>query len=262
MSLIKDTHLHTNRIALYSYISMCKGLNHRLLFSVPKFLKWAGFQSDSHTGGINDKVLMTLNELRDRGCISYRDSPSRTATFELNVDVQVCYDMNGTDFALLYIDEIERIVNYERNNIKDSHLNSYAILLVFACIRRKIWRRPNELKPEEQTLEGIEARKDRVIEAYNATYKEIAFELGLSDRTVSEAVRILIQLKLIVIREAFHIRDDDGNYHTPDIIFANYEKREDKYLLDYGINYAYGEIERKAKQIDKYSVKGYKLKAV
>ncbi len=261
MSIITDKQLHANRIAVYSYISMWKGINHRLLFSVPKFIEWAGFKSDSHTGGINDKVLMTLDELCNKGYIIYCDTPSKTSPFELNVDIQYCYDMNGTNFSLLYIDEIERIMNYRRNNIKDTHLNSYTVLLVFAFIRRNIFRRPNELKPEEQTPDGIETRKYRIIEAYNATYKDIAAELGVSERIVSQAVQILVKLKLLVFREAYHIKDDQGNYHTPDIIFANYEKREDKYLLDFGLDYAYAEIERKAEMIDKKSVKGYKLKS-
>lgn len=241
---------------------MYKGLNHRLLFSVPKFVEWSGFKSDSHSGGINDKVLRTLDELNTIGCIKYSDTPSKTSTLELNVDIQLCYDLNEDNFALLYIDEIEKIMNYKRENIKDTYLNSYAILLVFAFIRRNIFRRPNELKPEEQTPEGIEERKYRIIEAYNATYKDIAAELGLSERTVSQAVQILVELKIIVIREAYHIKDDYGNYRTPDILFANYEKREDKHLLDYGLEYAYAEIKRKAEQINKKSVKGYKLKSV
>lgn len=262
MALATDTNLHTNRVAIYTYIGMYKGLNHRLLFSVPKFLKWAGFQSDSHTGGINEKVLITIDELCNMGCIKYCDTPSKTSAFELNVDIQSCSDLNGTNFALLYIDEIDKIVNYEKHNIKDTHLNSYTILLVFAYLRRNIFRRPNELKPEERSPEGIEKRKYRIIEAYNTTYKAIASELGLSERTVAKAVNILVQLDLIVTREAYHIKDKDGNYHTPDIIFANYEKRENDYLLDYGLKYAYSEIERKAEIISKNAVWGYKLKAV
>lgn len=260
MSVIINTDMNINRVAVYTYINMFRGLNNRLLFSVPKFLNFFGFKSDSHPGGVNEKVISTLDGLTDMGYLVYCDKPSKTAAFEIKVNTDVCRDACENDFAMLYIDEIEKVIDYRRDNIKDTKLNSFTNLLLFAYIRRKIFRRPNLLQPEERYPEKIEERKHKIIEAYNTTFKDIANGLKISERVVSKATDNLVRLKLIVVREAFHVHDETDKYYTPDCIFANYEKREGPYLLDAGYDYANEEIERKAEQINKKSVLGYKLK--
>ena len=116
--------------------------------------------------------------------------------------------------------------------------------------------------PEERYPDMIKDRQKRCPEAYADSYKHIASELGISERTVSESVKILEKFQLIVYKEAYHIKSEECDYVTPYTMFANFEKRENKYLLDSGLRYAYSEMERKAKQIDKNSVKGYKLKNI
>lgn len=260
MSVALDTELDKCRMALLAYIAMYKGLNGRMLFSIPKFVEWAGFKSDSRTGCINEKVLDVLNELSHLGyIIFYGDNPTKTSVFELIIDRRFLSEMCGNNFCILWVDEIERIMKYERSNLKDTHLNSFSVFLVFTYLRRNIFRRSNELQPEECYPEKIKSRKERLPEAYAITYKEIGEKLGLSQNTVTKAVKILEQLKLIVVEEAYRIKMEDGEYRTPYTMFANYEKREDKYLLDSGIEYAHREMELKVKQIEKYSPY-YKLK--
>ena len=77
--------------------------------------------------------------------------------------------------------------------------------------------------------------------------------VGLSERTVSKAVEVLQELKLIVIDECFRIRNEQGDFRTPYTLFANYEKRDGKYLVLSGLDYARGELERKAKKINEYN---------
>lgn len=260
MSLLVDNKLDKNRVSIYAYIAMYRGLNSKVLFSVPKFLEWAGFKSDTRSGGINDKVLDTLNRLSDMGYFVYLDEMTRTSTAEIKVDMQFINEECEDDFAFVYIDEIEKIMKFKKNNPKDAHLNSFSVLLTFAYLRRKIFRRINELKPEERYPEQMAERRERCPEAYASTYQEIGVSVGLSSRTVSKAVKILWELKLIVFEESYHVRLEDGEYRTPYTMFTNYEKREDKYLLDSGIEYAHAEMRNKMKQINKYSKGIYKLK--
>ena len=56
----------------------------------------------------------------------------------------------------------------KKKNFKDSTVNNFIILLVFAYLRHKINRRPNELKPEERTSDGIKKRRERIPDAYSS----------------------------------------------------------------------------------------------
>lgn len=249
MSLITDSELNNNRVALFAYLSIYRGLNSKVLFSVPKFIEWAGFKSNTHTGGINDKVLETLDMMNDIGYLAYCDEPSRSSLFEIKMDMQYITEACENNFAILYIDEIEKIMAFKREMGKTSHLNSFSVSLVFAYLRRKIFRRPNELNPEEQTTDGIKSRRERCPEAYACEYKSIGTDLGLKPRVVSKSAKILERLELLVVEEAYHFKTDDGEYRTPYTMFANYEKREGRYLLDYGANYAHREMELREKDI-------------
>ena len=261
LSLIKNYTLGNKRVALLAYLMMYKGLNSRLHFSIPSFLKWAHYNSDTHKGAINEKILDVLCSLSDLGYVTfYKSTPNRTSFYELEIDSQFVNKECQYGFSLIYLDEIERIINYKNSNIRDTYLNNFSILLVFAFLRYSIVRRKNELNPEERSLEGIKDRKERIPEAYNGTYKDIADALGLTERTVSKAVHVLEELGLIVYAEAYRIKTEGNEYRTAYTIFANLEKRYQNTLLAKGNDYAWAEIQQKAINIDKHSQYDYVLK--
>lgn len=243
------------RVSLFVYLSQRKGLDDMVYFSVPLFLDWIGYKSDSHKGAINDKVLETLTWLEDLEYITFfENKPVNKTTFiKIKFNTQIVHDeCFANRFAIVYLDEIERIIAFKNKNKKDNYLNCNNVLLVFAFLRRSIFRTPNKLKPEERYEDRITDRKERCIETFNESYKDIGTALGLTEKTVSKAVKVLVQLKLIVIAEPYHIKDEFGNFITPDYIFANYEKREGTLLLASGNNYAFGEIKRKEKMMQHY----------
>ena len=253
-SVILDTELRSNRVAVFSYLSLYKGIHSRLFVSVPSLLEWTGYKHDPRKGGTNDKFVETLDGLNDRGYLTFMGDLTRTACIEMEFDTQKVFDICFHEsFAILYADEIEKIMKYRNANKKDTQLNNVNVLLVFAYLRNVIFRIPNKLKPENRNPEGIKQRREACIEAYATNYKDIAEEIGLSERTVSKAVSVLQELKLIVVDECFRIRTEDGEFRTPYTLFANYEKRDGKYLLTSGLDYARGEMERKAKAIRQYN---------
>ena len=71
----------------------------------------------------------------------------------------------------------------------------------------------------------------------------------------------MAQLKIIVVAEPYHIKDEFENFITPDYIFTNYEKREGAYLLTSGNKYAFDEIKRKEKLIKK-SIPNYCIRTM
>jgi hypothetical protein len=124
---------------------------------------------------------------------------------------------------------------------------------VFSYLRNKISRRPNELKPEERTSDGIEKRKERLPDAYASNIIDIANELNISPKTLSRIIDILEdELKLIVTDRAYRVKNENGEFRTLPTIFANAYKREDKYLLETGKNYARTEIELKAENMKQH----------
>ena len=262
-SVIVNTELDYRRVSLFAYLRSYKGLNDRLCFSVPLFLQWANLKNDTHSGGINDKIIDTLDCLNDLGYVTYLCDKPKNKTFCMDVqfNTQQVFDECCSDrFAIVYLDEIEKIMTYRNTNIKDTHFNCNAVLLVFVYLRMMINRRPNELKPEERYPDKIEERKQRLPEAYNDTYKDIAEILGLSERTVSKSVEMLEELGLIMMQQAYHIKIAEGEYRTADMIFANMQKRDRGKLLVSGHDYAFAEIENKAKLIHKYN-RFYNLKS-
>ena len=168
-------------------------------------------------------------------------------------------DECSNGYAVVYLDEIGKIMNYQKENIKDGSLNNTTILLVFAYLRNKIRRRPNELKPEERTSDGVQKRRERIPDAYGSNISDIADELGVSSKTLSKIIDILeYELELIVTDRAYRVKTENDEFRTLPTIFANAYKRDDRYILITGEDYSRTEIELKA-QIMKQHYKDYRI---
>ena len=153
-SLILDTEMRSNRIAVFSYLSMYKGLHSRLYVSVPSLLEWSGYKNDPRKNGTNDKFLDTLDELSDRGYLVYCDEINRTSWGEIEFNTQQVFQMCFHEsFAILYLDEIEKIMHYKNENKKDTQLTNVNVLLVFAFLRHAIYRTPNKLRIQDRNPE-------------------------------------------------------------------------------------------------------------
>lgn len=249
LSVITDTELDTRRVAVFSYLKVHCGLNNVVNFTIPDIIEWCGGKPDRRTNGTNDKTLYTLDAINDRGYLMYLTERSRSSYMkcELNTD----YYTGG--FATIYLDEIEKIMSYKKSNSKDNTLNNMIILLVFAFLRHRIMRRPNELKPEERYPANIKNRRERLPEAYSGNIIDMANEIGISSKTFSKIVDILeCELHLIVTDRAYRIKNKDNEFRTLPTIFANAYKREYGYLLDVGDDYSRTEIELKAENMKQY----------
>lgn len=169
------------------------------------------------------------------------------------------YEACSSGYAVIYLDELEKIMNYKKENLRDNVLNNMTILLVFAYFRNKIRRRPNELLPEERTSDGIKKRKEKLPDAYASNISDIAEELNISSKTLSKIIDILeSELELIITDRAYRVKNKNNEFRTLPTIFANAYKREDKYLLVTGDNYSRTEIEAKAQNM-KLHYKDYKI---
>lgn len=246
LSLISNDEIDPRRVAVFSYLRCCCGLDGICRFTIPSIVKWCGNKPDRSTNGINEKILNTIDDLNDMGYLTYLTKPSKSSYIECAFDFEKYNDEHTGGFATLYLDEINKILNYKKQNSKDSQLINTTILLVFAYLRAKIHRRKNELKPELRSKEGIEKRKQKYPEAYNELLMNIADEIGISEKTLTKAIDVLEEdLGLIVTERAYRIKNNEGEFRTLHTIFANSYKREGKNLLAIGEKYSREEIKIK-----------------
>lgn len=250
LSIITDTELDIKRVGIFSYLRIHCGLNNIVGFTVPDLVEWYGGKPDRRINGTNDKILSTLDILSDKGYLTYVTEKSRSLYMKCKFNLNYYYEACSGGYSVVYLDELEKIMAYKKENSKDNALNNTTILLIFSYLRNKIRRRPNELKPEERTSDGIIKRKERLPDAYSSNIVDMANELNISPRTLSRAIDILEdELELIVTDKAYRVKNENGEFRTLPTIFANAYKREDKCLLVTGENYARTEIELKANNI-------------
>lgn len=259
LSVITDVKLDTRRVGVFSYLRIHCGLNNIINFTIPDVVEWCGGKPDRRTNGSNDKTLSVIDAISNWGYLTYLTEKSKSSFMKCKFDSAYYSNECSNGYAVVYLDEVDKIMNYQKENIKDGSLNNTTILLVFAYFRNKIRRRPNELKPEERTSDGIQKRRERIPDAYGGNISDIANELGISSKTLSKIIDILeYELELIVTDRAYRIKNENNEFRTLPTIFTNAYKRDDRYLLITGGNYSRTEIELKAKNM-KQHYQDYKI---
>ena len=257
LSLILDKELDVKRVSVFSYMRIHCGLNDVIGFTIPDVVEWCGLKPNKRVGSTNDKFLSLVDCLYTGGYLTYLTDKDRNSYIKCKVNMEYYFEKCSNGYAVIYLDELQKILTYK--NLQGNSINNATILLVFSYFRNKIMRRPNELKPEERTTEGIKKRKQRLPDAFDGNITDIAQELGIHKQTLTKIIDILEEeLKLIVTDRAYRVKNDNDEFRTLPTIFANAYKREDKYLLATGQNYARTEIELKAKNM-KLHYQDYKI---
>lgn len=256
-SIIMDTDMTEKRATVFSFFSIYRGLNSNLFFSINNIVKWTGKQPNRHANGINSKIIQVIECLRYGGYLTLSEELNNSSCVEATLNLsKISEECDNDRFAIVYLDELKQIMDYQNPNAKDVFLNSDVILLVFAYLRMKIYRRRNKLFLEEINVDNqnnyqldIETRRLRSPDAYDCYYYEIAEELGLTSRTVSKAVDVLNELGLIYSEPLPRIKYEN-KWRTDHTIFCNAYKREGNYLLISGSEYYLNEVENKKRKLN------------
>ena len=241
-SIILDKDSDERRISTFSFFSIRRGMDNSVTFTINGMAKWLNKKPDRHSGGTNDKLSIETTHLAEQGYISLSGKLGNTseadAVFNLS---KVSNECDGDYFSIIYLDELKKILSYDSKGTD-------AILLVFAYLRMKVMRRRNELFPEEISNKGMEhdikSRQLKKPEAYDCFLYEIADDLGLSTRTVSNAVDALNEMRLIY-SEQLPRTSNNGKWQTNRTIFCNWYKRENGSLLASGEDYYLPEVKNK-----------------
>lgn len=256
-SIILDADGNDKRVTAFSFFSVRRGLDCGVTFSINAIVEWLGRKQNRNSNGINGKLSQAIKRLRDEGYVSFSDKLGNSSCINATFDMEkVSDECDQGWFAVIYFDELKKIMDYRNPNSKDAFLNNDVILLVFAYLRMRIHRRRNRLYESEINVGNehshecdVMARRVRMPEAYDCYYYEIAEELGISVRTVSKAVAVLNEIGLIC-SEALPRINKDGKWRTDHTVFCNAYKREGGNLLAEGSEYYMSEIERKKKKLN------------
>lgn len=255
--IILDKDLDEKRISVFSFFCVKRGLDNMVEFSINSVVKWLNRKVDRHANGINNKIFHLVENLIGEGYLTLLSDLSNISYMNVGINFEkISEQINKYRFAIVYIDELQKIINYKNPNPKDTFNNVDTILLVFAYLRMMIYKRRNRLFPEEINSDkfrkhenDVNARRLRCPEAYDCFYYEIADALGLSSRVVSNAVNVLFELGLIYFESLPRVKVDN-KWRTDRTLFCNTYKREDKYLLAEGSSYYLTEVKNKKKKLN------------
>lgn len=261
-SIIFDKDCGSMRLAVYSYLYVRRGQDDVFYFSVNTMLNWMHKQIDYHKGRINDKIIELLKYLKKQKYILFDDSVFEKEKIsedgkkqKVNVSEKFfgmkfltnalpLQNEDDSTFTFIYWDEVLKIMNYKNPDKKDVYVNNDTILLVFAWLRYRIGHRPNEIKESAHSKDWVDA--------WWAYYKEIAEDLGISERMTSDCIKVLQNLGLIyterVSAKKLRVKDKE-KWRSGVALFANTYKRKGDILLATGAKYYMGEIDKIKKSL-------------
>lgn len=252
-SVILDTDLNTKRISVFSFLLFRKGYDDIVTLSLNSLIRECGYTPRKGLSEINKqfKDLITMFAIEDEnrltgGYLTLSDEITNTTYVNLtfNSDKLKHQCDKEEHYAVIYLDEYQKILSYKFNNKKDTSINVSVLLLVFAYLRLKIICRTNVFRYQDR-FESIQEKKEKYPDAFNCKYKEIAEHIGITPRSLSKAVNILNELGLIYKEPVERMQLDDGSWVTNDTIFVNMYKREFNNLLAYGEEYYLTEVKNK-----------------
>lgn len=250
--IIFDNGNETKLTASFSFFAVSRGLNYKAMFSLNGMVEWSGKKPTRNVGGTNHKFSCAINKLEDMGYISLNGKASNVAccTADINME-KIRRECDEDGYALIWVDELDKILHWENKDCKDSFVNADVLLKVFAYLRMMIPRRPNKMHGWEINVDNkndpnldIESRRMRMPEAYSAYYCDIAEDLDMSERVVSKSIDCLEDMGLMH-SEALPRIKVNGKWNTNQTVFCNAYKREGRYLLANGKEYWRKEIECK-----------------
>lgn len=209
--------MNDKRAIVYSYFASKRGLDDTIGFSCNSIVKWCGHKADYHKNKINDQITETVTQLKDEKYIKLDGNILADIYFEAKIN-QEKFDI-PTSFALIYLDELDKIREFKKNieNKNIRKMSSSILILTLSYLRVNMLRR-------QKDYIGILSDKP---EFCYRMYIDIEKDLGISNRYISRAVKILEELDLIAMQEYPRWQDEYGNWHTEVTMFVNKYKRID-----------------------------------
>lgn len=250
-SIIKTSDADTKRVAAYIYFWLWAGRHKQVTYTIEHLVSWSGFIPNSHEGKSDEQFSNLTSWLNDIGYISHDEKKNDKIDSKKHYTTLLVADLNpdwyksateSNRFTILYLDEINKIMNYDCGK-KSKSLTNSNILLVFAYLRLQM--------PIRNSTEGESQEKRLAMpEVFYSYYKDISIELGINEKTLSSILKILSnELELIYMqhikREESKEKDGTVKWTTFPTFFCNRYKRLQGKLIYSGFNYYNYEIQNK-----------------
>lgn len=250
-SIICENGIGEKLVTTFSFFSIKKGLDDKVMFSVNGLVEWSNKTPNRSARGVNASFANTIGFLEKGNWLlpeKKMTTGDKCCVASINMDKldDECND-TGKRFAIVYIDEVEKILAWQNPNPKDAYMSNDLILRVFAYVRMLVVRRRNRVEPGLT----VQERKEKWPEVWNGYYDEMAEELGITPRAFSSAVKVLCDMSLLYT-EALPRVKVDSRWVTSQTLFCNTYKREGDMILASGRDYYMEEIENKKKKLIKY----------
>jgi len=243
-SVILDDYEGDKLVTAFSFFSVRRGLDCKTMFTLNSIAEWSGRKPNRGERGINMRLLNAVAILEDDGYISVDGEVSNTkcSTATMNMDM-VSDECSDFRFAMIWLDELEKIFGWDAPSNTDKYLNNDVLLRVFSYMRMIIYRRSGKSCSDDDRL--------RNPEVYNGFYKDMAAELNgdcddgrMTPRTLSKAIGVLCELGLLH-RETLPRVKVGGEWRTDCTLFCNAYKRSGNMLVADGKEYCDAEINAK-----------------
>lgn len=224
--------MNNKRVILYTYFYSKWGLDDTVGFSCDKAVEWCGFKPDYHKNKINEQITTLLGQFVHNGYMEISGDIYRN---NCNIATLIPDKFDYADnFALIYFDEIHKIKDF-KNVLKDdpdiNRMSAAILLLVLSYLRVNMLRRKDE---------HIGNFSDKPEFCYRH-YVDIEADIGIKNRYISKAIKILDKLDIIANQAIARYTDEFGNWHTDVTMFVDkYRFRPNKYNqfeLDNNYNY-------------------------
>ena len=233
-------------VTAFSFFSISRGVDSSVTFSINMIVDWCGKVPNRNPTGINTKLSNAVNKLNDDGFILLDGNPSGSSFVKAKLNkkkiTELCQEKRER-FATIYADEVLKIIKYDGLNSKNRKLSTDTLLYVFTYLRMMIYKRNGD--PNATQYGDPEERKKNSPEAYACYINNMANELGLTSRAISDTITILKEMELIYFEQLPRVKNDDGTWRTRKTIFCNWYKREKMYIVDEGKRYYEEEVKNK-----------------
>lgn len=202
------------RVIMFCYLCSHRALNDTVAFSISSLATWSNMKPNYRDGKINQKYLSVLEKLSIDGYFLEHPDFQKLLSLKSNSTQYQILTINptkfdtSTDFALISLDEIERILHYNKINTEVKRVHSDHVLLLLAYLRKNMNYNP-----------------DKPLCCYRF-FQTISDDLELSTNCIKHSLNILSNLDIIKYKECkrikYYVEKNKTNYYTTPKIFANY----------------------------------------
>lgn len=207
-SIIETYYNEPLSLQIFSYLYIHRGLNDIANTSILQLTGECGYKPDRHKGKIKDRIVSVLEDFKACGYISFNEIDLKCGSTLLPISININYFDSPSSFAMVWLDELEKMRTHNLDN-DERRVKPEYLLLLLAHIRVNQMRRKNHDDTQ------------KFPEVFYKQHKLISQETSLPAGTLKRCISILEQLDIIITAPLDRYQDPSGRWHTNVTVFAD-----------------------------------------